>query len=158
MRSSQGGHEVEGCILGCGGRRPALPVLAPVRLDTYLDEGHFVGDKTVIRRGGNAADFVIKKGWIKTWTKSGEVGIALIQRDMLHLTEGKTSWCLFSATLRCLPSLHEIGAQGISITHYAFDKAMYNALSTKLRQWHLARAPRSCTTKRTWSASGSTSV
>jgi hypothetical protein len=98
---------------------------------------HRVGDRIVVRRGGDAAEFLIEKAFVRTWSRSGEPRIAVILRDPRHLAAGKNSWCLYTAAKSFFPSLKDAGATGIMISHYAFDRAMYSALSSKLRRGHL---------------------
>ena len=55
----------------------------------------------------------------------------------VYLSVGKTAWCLCSAAKQFFPSLRDFGHDGIAIAYFAFDRAMYSALSAKLRQMHI---------------------
>ena len=56
----------------------------------------------------------------------------------VHLSEGKTALHLFTALREFFPHLKAAGHCGISIHHYAFDRAVESAMSSLLFPHHLA--------------------
>lgn len=55
-----------------------------------------------------------------------------------RLGEGKTAWALYAAGRASLPTLRELGHEGIAISHYTFDRACFSALQRSFKQTHLA--------------------
>ena len=128
--------KAEGLIRSANGRpcmfsyqSDSTPILAKSQRVHKVHE-----HRTIARRGGSAADMLIEKGFLRTWDGCGESSTSAVLRDPLNLTAGKTAWCLFSGAKAFFPTFRQLSHEGVSIYHYGFDRAMYSALSTKLKQ------------------------
>jgi hypothetical protein len=112
----------------------STPMKVAVRLATEPFERDATG--AVQRRGRSCVEFHLQRGWYKTIGPDGDVLIATLLREPIPLTSGKTSWHLFSAAQEFACLTQDQGHTGICITHYAFDRAVFSALSSKLSQRH----------------------
>lgn len=93
--------------------------------------------QSVVRSGRGTDEFLVQHCFYRFLDHSGEAQTAVVLRDPLPLTKGKTALALFAAGgafLRCPQSL---GHSGIVVAHYAFDRAGFSALQRLLRQKHM---------------------
>lgn len=90
--------------------------------------------QVVIRRGKVLHELLMQRGFLKMRTPSGQDRVAILMRDPLPLTAGKSVWHLFSAAVGFFPLLRKAGAAGICIQHLAADRAVFGALDRRLRQ------------------------
>ena len=95
------------------------------------------GHRRLQRRGRAGMELLVQKAFLATSTVLGEPKMAVLFRDALPLTAGKSTWCLYSAAVDFFPLLRECGCTSITISHYAFDRAVYSGLGRKLIQRHM---------------------
>ena len=104
----------------------------PIRLT-----GDFVssfGGNRVRRRGGDAHELLIQRGYVVTKDSLGALTSAAILRDLLPLSAGKGSWNVFTAACSFFPHLRELGARSITITSTCFDRALQSSVSRLMAQ------------------------
>jgi hypothetical protein len=98
------------------------------------------GPSRVVREGGKTYEFLVQQGFLRFFDASGAHHTATVLREPLPLSHGKGAWPVFSAGLAFLPSLRQMGHQGVAIQHYVFDRALHSALCRQFRQHHMALA------------------
>ena len=76
------------------------------------------------------------RGFVKTTDGVGEPIVASLSRDPVPLLHGKTSWHIFPPACAFFPLLQRLGHRGIAVSHYCFDRAIYEPMMVKLRQRH----------------------
>lgn len=79
---------------------------------------------------------LIQRGFVAVNDGLGNRDIALLMTPPLPLHNGKAAWHLYSAAADFFPLLWEKGHRGIAITHYGFDRVLFDALVRKMRQRH----------------------
>jgi len=99
-----------------------------------------VGQLRVVREGARTHDFLVQQAFLRYFDASGSHQTTTVLRDPLPLIHGKGAWAVFAAALDFLPSLRELGHQGIAVQHYVFDRALHSALCRQFRQRHMAVA------------------
>lgn len=126
-------------VAGASGR----PILSsyscdstPMKSSVRLSAGGLVPNEPIERRGKHCVEFLLQRGWYKTLGPDGGIKMTPLLGDPVPLTLGKTAWHLYSAAQDFTPLLQEMGHDGISISHYAFDRAIYAPLLRKLLQRH----------------------
>ena len=72
--------------------------------------------------------FLVQQLYLRYTDGAGQGRTAVILRDPLPLHKGKGAWPLFSAGVEFLPKLCDLGHSGISIYHFAFDRALHDSL------------------------------
>ena len=53
------------------------------------------------------------------------------------MSNGKGTWWMCVVAKALFPTLRELGHRGISLSHYAFDRAVFSACSRKMLQLHM---------------------
>ena len=95
-----------------------------------------VGGHRLQRSGRAGIDFFVQKAYLLTSSALGQPRVAVLLRDALPLTAGKSTWCMYTAATEFFPLLRECGHKGVAVSHYAFDRAVYSGLARKLFQRH----------------------
>jgi hypothetical protein len=95
---------------------------------------------SVKREGRETSEFLVQVGFARRIDPNGKTITACILRDPVPLVHGKSAWSLFSCGREFFPTARQQGHVGISIAHYAFDRAAYNPLQRTFRQYHAALA------------------
>ena len=95
-----------------------------------------LGGHTVRRYAGKSVEFLVERGFVKTTDGVGEPIVASLSRDPVPLLHGKTSWHIFPPACAFFPLLQRLGHRGIAVSHYCFDRAIYEPMMVKLRQRH----------------------
>lgn len=90
--------------------------------------------RRVVRRAGSAMEFLIERGYIKSFAADGTVSIACLMRDPRPMSAGKSTWCIYDAAASFFPGLRALDHRGPCISHFAFDRAVRGAVVRKLRQ------------------------
>ena len=92
----------------------------------------------VARAGTRLSEFLVERVFFKGTTLLGEdVGEVFVMEPRC-LDHGKGAWHTVGALLD-VPTLKELGHSGISVSHYAFDRAIYPSLSQKVHRRHAKR-------------------
>lgn len=117
----------------------------PMKTAARVSSEGLVPGTALIRRGRDCVELLLQRGWYKTFGANGQTLVAALLRDPVPLTHGKSAWHLYSAARSFAPFLEEAGHQGISISHYAFDRACYSALTRRLSQSHAVAQARVAT-------------
>ena len=73
---------------------------------------------------------------MKTTSASGSLVVVCLFRDPTPLTHGKTVWHHFTAACRFFPFLRAPGHEGIVVSHYCFDRAVFHAARRRFQQRH----------------------
>jgi hypothetical protein len=108
----------------------------PMKTSVRISAEGLAPNTSVDMRGKRCIEFLLQRGWYKTVIADCSIQMVPVLDDPRPLTAGKTSWHLFSAAKEFSPLLQERGHAGISISHYAFDRAIFSALHRKLAQRH----------------------
>jgi hypothetical protein len=95
-----------------------------------------LGGHTVRRYAGKSVEFLVERGFVKTSDGVGEPIVASLARDPVPLLHGKTAWHMFPPACAFFPLLQRLGHAGIAVSHYCFDRAVFDPLMEKLRQRH----------------------
>ena len=93
--------------------------------------------QAVVRKAGRAVELLLERVFLKRLTPTGEAVVETFFRDPLPLDNGKGSWQCFSAACSHFPMLKKLGHQGISVSHYCFDRALFSSLDRLMRQRHV---------------------
>ena len=99
-------------------------------------------DGRMTREGGASHELLCQRAMYRTRdrTTGGWQTVAMI-RDPVPLVHGKGADPVFSAAVEFLPTLRQMGHQGIAIHHYAFDRALHAPLVRRFKQYHARLAP-----------------
>jgi hypothetical protein len=95
-----------------------------------------LGGQTVRRYAGKSVEFLVERGFVKTTDGVGEPIVATLARDPVPLLHGKTAWHMLPPACAFFPLLQRLGHAGISVSHYCFDRAVFDPMMEKLRQRH----------------------
>ena len=96
-----------------------------------------VGSGDIVRRQGKRLqEFLCQRSWFLTQNRVGEQAAAVLMRPPRSMSEGHTTWHIFGALDRGAPLLKAMDHRGISISHYAFDRAPFSALYPLLHARH----------------------
>lgn len=90
----------------------------------------------VTRVGGSSAEYLVRQTFLRSIAADGQAKTVVVLRDPLPLREGEGAWNLFSAGVSFLPTLRQLGHEGIAIQHYCFDRALFEPLSLRFAQQH----------------------
>lgn len=82
----------------------------------------------VQRVGGAATEYLIQQCFVRYFDAHQVPRTAVVLRDPLPLTEGKSAWAVFAAGRDFFPTLVELGHTGISVVHVVFDRALFAPL------------------------------
>ena len=96
--------------------------------------------RSVQRHGRETSEFLVQIGFVRRIDSSGKPVSACVLRDPVPLAHGKGAWALFSCGREFFPTARQQGHRGISIAHYAFDRAGYNPLKKAFQQYHASLA------------------
>ena len=107
----------------------STPLLSMATMTTNLH-----GHRTVVRKAGQAVEFLVERAFLKTTSATGDPLVTCLFKDPTPLTQGKTAWCEFTAASRFFPLLRTLGHTGVAVNHYCFDRAMQSALSRRMQQ------------------------
>lgn len=102
----------------------------------YRDKGDG-GENTEFRRHGRSGrEFLLMRGYVKT-LRHGRCQIAPIVTEPLPMTKGKSVWHIFSATVAQVLNLPASGhTNGINISFYCFDRAIFSTMMRRLQARH----------------------
>lgn len=93
-----------------------------------------IGNRTIVRKVGEANEFLAERAFVKTTTPLGELLVAVVFRDPVPLKEGKTAWHEFTAMVDFFPLLRTLDHEGIIVSHGCFDRALQASMSRKTQQ------------------------
>jgi hypothetical protein len=108
----------------------------PMKVAVRVSSEGLVPNSTLNRRGKTGVEFLLQRGWYKTIGPEGNVCMCALVTDPIPLSHGKGSWYLYTAAKQFAPLTQELGHEGICVTHYAFDRAVFGALTSKLFRRH----------------------
>ena len=89
---------------------------------------------SVTRRGRILQELLMQRGMLKARTKSGDTLMAVLLADPVPLDKGKKAGNCFTAACLFFPMLRRAGHKHISITHVAFDRALFAPLERMFKQ------------------------
>ena len=92
------------------------------------------------RSGKGSIEYLVQTVYYRYYDRALKANTAVLIRDPLPLTHGKTALALFAAGLEFDPTLRKSGCQGIAIEHNVYDRAVQSALSRLHSQYHQAEA------------------
>ena len=95
------------------------------------------------RHGRSTEEYLVQHAFARRLDASGQAHTVALLRDPLPLTHGKGAWAMFNAGVEFFQTAREQGHLGISIAHYAFDRAAFVALQRTFHQRHAQLAPSS---------------
>ena len=117
----------------CSYTSDATPLRTRVR---FMNPGGKTATLPLVREGKALHEYLLERSFFKKLDKDGVAVPQVIITEPRVLSEGKTSWNLYTAAELSSPHLKSRGHTGISISHYCFDRLAYSALSRKLLQRH----------------------
>ena len=88
----------------------------------------------VVRKGKVLHEFLMERAYVKSLTPAGVEQMALILVEPRPLSKGKGAWPCFTAATQFFPSLRKLEHQGICISHFAADRAVFGAMLRKFKQ------------------------
>ena len=106
----------------------------PMRASVRISSEAFAPHTTQDRRGKHCVEFLLQRGWYKTFGSSGEAELVPILGDPRPMTHGKSIWHFFAAAREFAPLLQEMGHTGVSISHCTFDRGIFSGLARRLAQ------------------------
>ena len=109
----------------------STPVLATNTVSLQLTE-----TRRIVRKAGVGTELLIERAFVKTTSASGSPVVVCLFRDPTPLTHGKTVWHHFTAACRFFPFLRTLGHEGIVVSHYCFDRAVFHAARRRFQQRH----------------------
>lgn len=121
----------------------------PMKVAVRVSSQGLVSNSTLHRKGKTGVEFLLQRGWYKTIGPEGNVCMCVLLADPVPLSYGKGSWYLYTAAEQFAPLVQELGHEGICVTHYAFDRAIFGALTSKLFRRHEQQHERQKATGRT---------
>ena len=89
----------------------------------------------VLRKGRALHEMLLQRVVFVALTSEGR-DVSLLVVAPRALDAGKTAWHQFSAFTDLLPTLRARGHLGISLTHFAFDRAVHEPMSRRLTALH----------------------
>jgi hypothetical protein len=92
--------------------------------------------QTVKRQGGATLEYLVQHGLLRTYDANGVAQTAVVLRDPLPLTHGKTAWAVFAAGIAFVPTLRQLDHAGIAVQHYVLNRALHGALVRHFAQHH----------------------
>ncbi len=124
-------HKARAVIEQSGGR-PLLysyssdgtPCITKKTYSHTLDTG-----ENVVRCAGAGSDFLMQSAWLKSTNKEGAFVQAHIFKEAVPLEEGATALHELTACVRFFPMVRTHGHEGVVVSHYAFDRALFNKLT-----------------------------
>lgn len=109
----------------------ATPVLATNTVSQQLTE-----NRRIVRKAGVGTELLIERAFVKTTSASGSPVVVCLFRDPTPLTTGKTVWHHVGAACKFFPFLRTLGHEGIIVSHYCFDRAVFQAARRRFQQRH----------------------
>ena len=88
------------------------------------------------RSGMGTDEYLVQHAFYRYYDSQGLPHTAIVLRDPLPLTQGKTAMAIFSAAVEFMPTVREQGHSGITVSHYTFDRAYSSSLGKLFRQYH----------------------
>ena len=130
-------RKARGLVHGAG-RRPVLHSYSN-DITGYLTKTVSItgdGQLTLQRAGHEYHQFLLERSWFMTKSAGGD----LLAQPMMWLPrsmeKGKSTWHVFQAMHGSVPQLKKWGHEGISITHYAFDRQPLSSITPLVHGWH----------------------
>ena len=108
----------------------------PMKIAVRVSSEGLAPNDAVNRRGRSCVEFLLQRGWYKTVGPEGNVLMCALLADPIPLSHGKSSWYLYAAAEKFAPLTQSLGHEGICVTHYAFDRAVFSALTSKRFRQH----------------------
>lgn len=105
-------------------------------LTTVHRYGLQAGGKRFRREGGALHEVLLERGFVKAYALGGALEGCALVGEPRPLDKGKAAWSVYTAAIEFHPLLREQGHEGILISHYAFDRALFDSLERKMRQRH----------------------
>ena len=83
--------------------------------------------RTVRRQGGRSTEDLLQKGFVMVPRLNGVIEVTALFGEPKPLSSGNDSWCMYAAAKAFFSTLREVGHRGMSLSHYAFDRAVLSA-------------------------------
>ena len=109
----------------------STPVLATSTVSLQLNE-----NRRIVRKAGVGTELLIERAFVKTTSGSGSPVVVCLFRDPTPMTHGKTVWHHSTAACKFFPFLRTLGHEGFMISHYCFDRAVFQAARRRFQQRH----------------------
>lgn len=93
-------------------------------------------DVQVSRTGRTTDEYLVEHAFVRYVDAGGQHHSTVVLKDPLPLTNGKSAWALYACATNFIETARAMGHTGISVCHYAFDRAAYSALARHLRHRH----------------------
>lgn len=107
----------------------------PLRIKKDVVEG--MGHLVVRRRGGHPVELLVLRAFLLgSCTEAGPAIRQAYLRDPIVLSTGKSVEHHYSAMVSALPTLTEMGATAVRISHYAWDGAIFSAMRKLMHSRH----------------------
>ena len=90
----------------------------------------------LIREGRFKHEFLLERSLVRTYSRTAGHALGMEVGPPRGLEFGRASWHLFSAGTQFCPTLRAQGHQGISLSLYLFDGALFSSLYTKFCGLH----------------------
>jgi hypothetical protein len=96
-----------------------------------------VSQETTVRRsGGQGVEFLVENAFLRSFDSLGCPSMLFLFKPPSPMSCGKSAWHCWQASLSFMPLLRQLGHSGIALSHYTFDRALYDSLYRKLCQSH----------------------
>jgi hypothetical protein len=94
------------------------------------------GNHVVVRRGKRYSEFLLERAFVRTLRPDGSEGVQVVLDRPRGLSQGRTSWNMFSAAVDFMPDLRSCGCTGVAIQFYCMDKLHHGAFSRAMQGRH----------------------
>ena len=95
-----------------------------------------IGSCVHSRRGGRPEEFLVQRVFLLASFADGSKKMVSLSKMPVPMSNGKGAWQHFTALTQFMPMLRRHKPQGIIVSHYAFDRAIYASVERKCRQRH----------------------
>ena len=86
------------------------------------------GDAQFRRRHRQTSEFLCERSFLITFEDDGEPVATAVVHMPRSMRTGHTAWHCYQCSTKAYDLLKEMGHQGISITHYCYDRAKFTAI------------------------------
>ena len=99
------------------------------------------GDVKFVRTGAETQEFLVQHAFYRTYAYSQTPTTVVVLKDPTPLQHGKTATAIFGIAVDHLRTPRQLGHSGISVCHYAFDRAVQKPMERMFKQYHAHLAP-----------------
>jgi hypothetical protein len=93
-------------------------------------------DVAQVRYSRTTEEFLVQHAFVRYIDAKGEHHSTVVLKDPIPLTNGKSAWALYACATDFIETARVMGHTGISVCHYAFDRAAYSALARHMKHRH----------------------